>query len=43
VVTLAAMINALKIVKKDIKDIEVVVNSSGAAGIAITKLLMSWG
>lgn len=43
VVTLAALINALKIVKKDIKDIEVVVNGSGAAGIAITKLLMSMG
>ncbi|WP_010243801.1 NAD(P)-dependent malic enzyme [Acetivibrio cellulolyticus] len=43
VVTLAAMINALKIVKKDINDISVVVNGSGAAGIAITKLLMSMG
>jgi len=37
------MINALKIVKKDIKDISVIVNGSGAAGIAITKLLMSLG
>jgi malate dehydrogenase (oxaloacetate-decarboxylating) len=43
VVTLAAMINALKIVKKDIKGISVVVNGSGAAGIAVTKLLMSMG
>ncbi|HYE83522.1 MAG TPA: malic enzyme-like NAD(P)-binding protein [Clostridia bacterium] len=43
VVVLAAMINALKIVKKDIRNIEVVVNGSGAAGIAITKLLMSMG
>lgn len=43
IVTLAAMINALKIVNKDIKDISVVVNGSGAAGIAITKLLMSMG
>ncbi len=43
VVTLAAMINALKLVKKDINDISVVVNGSGAAGIAITKLLMSMG
>lgn len=43
VVTLAAMINALKIVKKDIKDVSVVVNGSGAAGIAITRLLMSMG
>jgi malate dehydrogenase (oxaloacetate-decarboxylating) len=43
VVVLAAMINALKIVKKDIKNISVVVNGSGAAGIAVTKLLMSIG
>ena len=43
VVTLAALINALKIVKKDIKDISVVINGSGAAGIAVTKLLMSTG
>ncbi len=43
IVTLAAMLNALKLAKKDIKDIEVVVNGSGAAGIAITRLLMSMG
>lgn len=43
VVTLAAMINALKIAKKDISNISVVVNGSGAAGIAVTKLLMSMG
>ncbi|HBR03417.1 MAG TPA: NAD-dependent malic enzyme, partial [Ruminiclostridium sp.] len=43
VVVLAAMINALKIIGKDIAGIEVIVNGSGAAGIAITKLLMSMG
>jgi malate dehydrogenase (oxaloacetate-decarboxylating) len=43
VVTLAAMINALKLAKKDINNISVVVNGSGAAGIAVTKLLMSMG
>lgn len=43
VVTLAAMLNALKIVKKDINDISVVINGSGAAGIAVTRLLMSMG
>lgn len=43
VVVLAGLINALKIVKKELKDIKVVVNGSGAAGIAITKLLMSMG
>ena len=43
VVTLAAMINALKIAGKEIQDISVVVNGSGAAGIAVTKLLMGMG
>ncbi len=43
IVTVAAMLNALKLTKKKIEDIEVVVNGSGAAGIAITKLLMSLG
>ena len=43
VVVLSAMLNALKLVNKDIADIEAVVNGSGAAGIAITKLLMSMG
>lgn len=43
VVVLAAMLNALKLVKKSIREISVVVNGSGAAGIAITKLLMSMG
>jgi len=43
VVTAAAMINALKIVEKNIKDVSVVVNGAGAAGIACTKLLMAMG
>ena len=43
IVTLAAMINALKLVNKKIEDIEVIVNGAGAAGVAITKLLMSKG
>lgn len=43
VVVLAAIINALKLAKKDISDVSAVVNGSGAAGIAITKLLMSMG
>lgn len=43
VVVLAALLNALKLVGKDIDKIEVVVNGSGSAGIAITKLLMSMG
>ena len=43
VVVLAAMINALKIVKKDIHEIKVVTSGAGAAGIAIIKLLISMG
>lgn len=43
IVTLAALINALKIVKKDIKKIKVVTSGAGAAGIAIIKLLISHG
>lgn len=43
VVVLAAMINGLKINNKKIEEVEAVVNGSGAAGIAITKLLMSMG
>ncbi len=43
VVTLAAMLNALKLAKKELDGIEVVVNGSGAAGIAVTKLLMAMG
>ena len=43
VVTMAAMHNALKLTGKKIEDLSVVVNGSGAAGIAITKLLMSKG
>ena len=43
VVVLSAIINALKIVKKDISEITAVVNGCGAAGVAITKLLISVG
>jgi len=43
VVTLAGLINALKVVGKKIEEIKVVANGAGAAGIAIIKLLMSMG
>ncbi|MCR5688252.1 MAG: NAD-dependent malic enzyme [Lachnospiraceae bacterium] len=43
VVVLAGLINALKLVGKKIGDIEAVVCGAGAAGIAITKLLMKTG
>lgn len=43
VITLAGLINALKVVGKDIGKIKVAVNGAGAAAIAITKLLISAG
>lgn len=43
VVVLAAVLNALRLVKKDISEIRAVMNGAGAAGIAIAKLLMSKG
>ncbi|MBQ5989711.1 MAG: NAD-dependent malic enzyme [Oscillospiraceae bacterium] len=43
VVTLAAMMNALKVVGKKIDEIRVVTSGAGAAGIAIVKLLISMG
>ncbi|MDN5347548.1 MAG: hypothetical protein PWP65_1112 [Clostridia bacterium] len=39
----AALINALKIVGKDIANIKVVLNGAGAAGIAVSKLLLDMG
>lgn len=43
VVCSAALINALKFVKKDIKDCTAVFNGAGAAGVAIAKLFTSMG
>ncbi len=43
IVSCAAMVNALKIVSKDASEVRVVVNGAGAAGIAVTKLLMTLG
>ena len=43
VITLAGMINALKLTGKHIDDISVVVNGAGAAATAITKLLIARG
>jgi malate dehydrogenase (oxaloacetate-decarboxylating) len=43
VVVLAALINALKIVKKQIQDLKIVVTGVGAAGVACSKILMSAG
>ena len=43
VITLAGIINGLKVVGKNLDDISVVVNGAGAAATAITKLLISCG
>ena len=43
IVTMAGLINALKIVDKELTNIKVVLNGSGAAGIAIVKLLHAYG
>lgn len=43
IIVLSGLINALKIVTKNISDIKIVVNGAGSAGTAITKLLLSYG
>ncbi len=43
IVVLAGIINALKVVKKEKESCKVVVNGAGSAGVAITKLLLTYG
>lgn len=43
IVTLAALINALKLVKKSISEVKIVINGAGAAGVAIARLLIKGG
>ena len=43
IVVLSATINALKIIGKDKAECKVIVNGAGSAGVAITKLLLSYG
>ena len=43
IVVLAGIINALKVVGKEKENCRVVVNGAGSAGIAITKLLLTYG
>ena len=43
IVVLSGLINALKVVKKDLTKIKVVINGAGSAGTAICKLLLSSG
>lgn len=42
-VALAALINALRLVKKRKEDVTVVIMGAGAAGIAVAKMLLAWG
>jgi len=43
IVVLAGVINALKVTKKNKENVKVIVNGAGSAGIAITKLLLTYG
>ena len=43
VITLAGLLNALKVVGKKLDEVRIVTSGAGAAGIAIIKLLMSMG
>jgi malate dehydrogenase (oxaloacetate-decarboxylating) len=43
IVCLAALINALKVVKKSISDVRIVFNGAGASGIAVARLLRTAG
>ncbi len=43
IVVLSALINALKLVGKQVGEVRVVMSGAGAAGIAIAKLLLSYG
>jgi len=43
IVVLAGIINSLKVTGKRIEDCQVVVNGAGSAGVAITKLLLTYG
>ncbi len=43
IVTLAGLINAAKVVDKDLKECKIIINGAGAAGITIAKLLLSYG
>jgi malate dehydrogenase (oxaloacetate-decarboxylating) len=43
IVTLAALVNALKLVNKSLSQVKIVINGAGAAGIAIAQLLQKAG
>ncbi|MBW2519866.1 MAG: NADP-dependent malic enzyme, partial [Deltaproteobacteria bacterium] len=43
IIAAAGLLNALEIIKKDLKDVKIVVNGAGAEGIACAKLLIDLG
>lgn len=43
IVSLAALFNSLKLVKKSIEDVRIIINGAGAAGVAIARLLQKAG
>jgi malate dehydrogenase (oxaloacetate-decarboxylating) len=43
VVTLAALINALRVIKKEPEDLKIVFNGVGASGVATSKIFMDFG
>ena len=43
IVTVAGLLNALKLAGKSLSEVKIVTNGAGAAGIAITKLLLTYG
>ena len=43
IVVCAGLINALKVVKKEFKDVNIVINGAGSAGISICKLILQFG
>ncbi|MCO5223963.1 MAG: NADP-dependent malic enzyme [Thermomicrobiales bacterium] len=43
IVVLAAMLNAAKLIRRDLSELSIVVNGAGSAGMAVTKLLMKSG
>jgi malic enzyme len=43
IVVLSGIINALRLAKKDIKDVKIIMNGAGAAGLSVTELLITYG
>lgn len=43
IVVLAGLLNALKVVDKKINKVKIIINGAGAAGIAVTKILLNYG